>query len=153
MRVINVLLVLGLLSMISCSKERNENFEYLIFGHFYGECIGDNCVANFKIEDQKIYEDANDSYNGSQGFDFVKLNDSMYELVIKIADDIPNELLSEENQTFGCPDCADQGGLYIEYGTSEKIGKWSIDQNKSSVPEYLHSYMDLINEKIDLLLE
>lgn len=52
-----------------------------------------------------------------------------------------------------CPDCADQGGLYVEYRQGNAYGKWHIDQDKEEVPTYLHEFMDKVNETIRLIKE
>ena len=74
-----LLLILLCLPIIftSCKKEEVEisNNEYLIFGHFYGECIGEECVETFKLTDEKLYEDLNDNYSGTEPFNFVILGD------------------------------------------------------------------------------
>ena len=39
-----------------------QDLDYLIFGHFYGECFGENCIEIFKLEADALYEDDNDVY-------------------------------------------------------------------------------------------
>ena len=68
-----------------------------------------------------------------------------------LSDYFPDQLLSEEEEVLGCPDCADQGGLFIQYSENENVQSWRIDQSKNAVPAYLHEFMDKVNEKIDLI--
>ena len=63
----------------------------------------------------------------------------------------PTKLLSEKEETLGCPDCVDGGGLYIEYSKSGTVYSWRIDQMKNNVPEYFHNFMDKVNKKITLI--
>lgn len=41
---------------------------YIIFGHFYGECLGEKGIEIFTLEDDKLFEDSNDRYPSSTGF-------------------------------------------------------------------------------------
>lgn len=45
-------------SFFSCKKDTiaQSNLDYIIFGHFYGECSGERCIENFKLEKDKIFE-------------------------------------------------------------------------------------------------
>lgn len=124
--------------------------DYLIFGHFYGQCIGDGCVQTFKLTNEKLYEDLNHNYSGAP-FNFVELENEIFNTVISLMDAFPSQLISETEEFLGCPDCADQGGLYIEYKKEGVIKKWKIDQSKSQVPNYLHDFIDTINEKIGII--
>jgi hypothetical protein len=148
------MLGLALLLIASCDKEEEgltiNEIDYLIFGHFYGECIGELCVETFKLTDEKLFEDTNDNYSGTD-FNFIELGNDKFEQVNDLYDYFPNQLLNEEEEVIGCPDCADQGGLFIQYSANENVQSWRIDQSKNAVPTYLHEFMDKVNEKIDLI--
>ncbi len=148
-----VFLGLILMSVISCSSddgiELNET-NFLVFGHFYGECGGEGCIETFKLTGTSLFEDTNDNYVGID-FNFIKLTNEKFEAVKDLVDFFPNELLTSSETTFGCPDCADGGGLFIQYSKNGVIRNWSIDQSKSNVPNYLHNFMDKVNEKIQLI--
>ena len=147
-----LLLILLCLPIIftSCKKEEVEinNNEYLIFGHFYGMCGGEDCIETFKLTDEKLYEDLNDNYSGTEPFNFVILGDEKYNEAKDLISFFPSQLLNENDITFGCPDCVDQGGLFIGYKKDGELKKWRIDQNKNQVPNYLHNFMDKVNVKI-----
>lgn len=127
----------------------NEN-GYLIFGHFYGECIGEQCVETFKLTNLSLFEDTIDDYNGQQ-LSFEQLDDDLFEKVKDLITFFPNRLLNEEEGFVGCPDCADGGGLFIVYKNNSTEKTWRIDQGKSNVPTYLHEFIDKVNEKISLI--
>lgn len=138
----------------ACSKNQTTEPvtpDYLIFGHFYGQCIGESCIETYKLEDQKLYEDLNDNYSLKQKYRFEELNNELFLEVKDLPDFLPQELLSMNDSTFGCPDCADQGGLKVEFSIDGISKTFRIDQSKSQVPEYLHGFMDKINEKISLI--
>ena len=146
------LIVIG--AFTSCNKD-NDNItineqSFLIFGHFYGECFGEGCVETYKLTDVKLYEDIVDDYSG-QNLDFVELDNEQFELVNDLADFFPTQLLNESDTIFGCPDCADGGGLFIQYSYNGVLKSWRIDQVQNNVPTYLHNFIDQVNERIVLI--
>lgn len=142
-----------LIVLCSCSsddvKPSNEN-DYLIFGHFYGFCLGEECIEIFKLTNTKLYEDTEDSY-ALDNFNFEEKENEKFNLVKDLVDFIPEDLLSENDDVIGCPDCSDGGGIYIEYSKNGVIKSWRIDQFKQNTPDYLHDFMDKVNEKISLI--
>lgn len=144
------LIGLVVLLNISCDKdnalELNET-DYLIFGHFYGECFGEGCVETFKLTDEKLFEDTNDDYSG-ENLNFIPLGNDKFEQVKDLTDVFPHQLLNDKKSTFGCPDCADGGGLFIQYSENGNVKSWRIDQVKENIPNYLHTFIDKVNEKI-----
>mgnify|MGYP000353067953 CR=1 FL=1 len=144
---------LAILFISSCNKDNEielNQTDFLIFGHFYGECIGEECVETFKLTNKKLFEDSNDNYSGT-GFNFIELGNDQFEQVNDLTDYFPNQLLCSTENNFGCPDCADHGGLFIQYSENGNVQSWRIDQSQSSVPDYLHEFMDQVKEKIDLI--
>lgn len=144
---------LAILAISSCTKDDELELsqdDFLVFGHFYGECMGEQCVEIFKLTDSKLFEDINDN-DLETDFNFIELVNGEFEQVKDLIDYFPNQLLSENDTTFGCPDCYDQGGLFIQYSESGNVKSWIIDQSQSSVPDYLHDFMDRVNEKINLI--
>jgi len=148
-------LILALvIAFVACKKDETAKIEegnYLMFGHFYGMCVGDDCVEIFKLTSEKLYKDLNSNYPGQPPYNFSLLEDNQFNAVKDLPTYLPPELLADTNTYFGCPDCADQGGLFIEYKNGEGIKNWRIDQNISQVPEYLHSFIDKVNEKIGVI--
>ena len=146
------IIVLG--AFTSCNKDDNyitiNEQNFLILGHFYGECFGEGCVETYKLTDVKLYEDIVDDYSG-QNLDFVELDNEQFELVNDLADFFPTQLLNESDTIFGCPDCADGGGLFIQYSDNGVLKSWRIDQVQNNVPTYLHDFIDQVNERIVLI--
>ncbi|CAM1347614.1 hypothetical protein [Tenacibaculum crassostreae] len=154
-RIVVILAIVGVL--FSCNdndlNEININEQnYLVFGHFYGMCGGEDCVETFKLTNTTLFEDIIDDYSGVD-MDFIELEKDKYEQTKDLINYFPNKLLNQKETTFGCPDCADGGGLFIQYSENGNIKSWRIDQDKNNVPEYLHKFMDKVNEKIALLKE
>jgi hypothetical protein len=68
--------------------------------------------------------------------------------VKELLDQIPGAL-DNEPEVFGCPDCSDGGGLYIEIKSGGEIKHWSIDIQRT--PDNLIDFRNLVIEKIALL--
>jgi len=146
-----VMAIIGVL--MSCNNDDSVSINeqnFLIFGHFYGMCVGEGCVETFMLTDKKLFEDTVDDYSG-QDLNFVELENEKFKIVKDLAKFFPKQLLNENEDIFGCPDCADGGGLFIQYSDNGTVKSWRIDQNKENVPDYLHNFIDKVNEKIALL--
>ena len=160
MKLVHIFLfTLAALSLDACHDSDNKNelskeATYLGFGSYYGECFGEGCVAFFLVMDGKLYEDKKDKYpaNGTvHTGDYEALTDEKYQLVKDLANKVPQELLAESSTYIGCPDCADGGGTYIEINSAEGKRFWYIDNNNRETPEYLHDFIEEVNEKINML--
>ena len=157
--------ILYLLSLISisffaCEKD-NMNSEivlsqsdYLVFGHFYGECVGEDCISIYRLEKYRLLEDTTDVYPSWTNFydgKYVRLNQLKFNAVKDLINDFPIELLSETNTIIGHPDGGDWGGLYIEYNYNGIKKFWLLDKWKSNVPTKYHKFIDQVNAKISLI--
>lgn len=144
------------LLLTSCKKDipKQTNPEFIIFGHFYGECMGERCIEIFKLKKDKLLEDTNDHYPNSNDFydgSYVQLSEQKFNDTKELTSLFPTDLLNETKTVFGSPDAADGGGLYIEYSANGIRKFWLFDQMKGNVPAKYHAFMDKINEKIALL--
>ena len=148
-------IILGLFAigiLLSCNNDSiniNEQ-NFLIFGHYYGKCKGENCVETFKLTDKGLFEDTIDDRNG-QNMKFIQLENEKFLQVKDLVDFFPSQLLNEKKTIIGCPDCADGGGLFIQYSENGNVKSWRIDQEKDNVPRYLHIFIDKVNEKIKMI--
>lgn len=153
MKYIQMLALLGWISLfISCNdSDQILVEETLIFGHFFGECVGERCVETFRLTRFDLAEDNVDGYASDGPFDFEVMPQEKFELVKNLISEIPSELLETDDQTFGCPDCGDWGGIYVSWITPISTQSWRIDMIQESIPEYLHDFVDKINESIVLI--
>ena len=149
-----LLLIFIIGTFISCKKDNSkiviDDKNFLIFGHFYGECFGEGCIETYKLTDKKLFEDTIDDYSG-RNLNFIELSNNKFEEVKDLIEFFPNELLKSDKSIFGCPDCADGGGLFIQYSENGKLKTWRIDQDKKNVPSYLHGFIDKVNDKIRII--
>ncbi|MBK9271557.1 MAG: hypothetical protein IPM48_08155 [Saprospiraceae bacterium] len=140
----------------SCTKSNDaaSNSDYLIFGHYFGFCGGEKCIEIFKLTDTSLYEDSNDLYPNSDGFypgNYFKLTREKFEQVKDLADKFPDTLLQIKDRMIGTPDAGDWGGFYVERKNANERSFWLLDKHKANVPISLHEFMDLMDEKIQLL--
>ena len=148
-----LILIASIAINISCKKKDDiviNQDNYLIFGHIYGMCSGESCVETYKLTDSKLFEDTLDSYSGGV-YSFVELGNNNFEEVKDLVDYFPSELLAEKESVIGCPDCADGGGITIQYAENGNVRTWKIDKNKSNIPTYLHDFVDKVSDKILLI--
>lgn len=143
---------------ISCTKQDEQpnlqDPDYIVFGHFYGFCMGEECIEIFKLTGNELYEDTSDTYPRWDRYyegQFVKLNQSKFELAKSLREDIPLQLLAEQDTVFGSPDAADGGGIYFAIVNEEQRRFWVIDQVDHNLPEYLKTFKASINESISLI--
>lgn len=153
-----MLLTLTALLAIRCDNQTAEfsrNSNYLVFGHFFGECFGEACVEIFKIENGVVYEDTLDMYPIQSKLphvtDFVQLSDNDYQQVRSLTDNIPEKLFDESDLVIGQPDAGDWGGYYVETNVSGTPRYWLIDKMESNLPAYLHDFAADLNEAIQKL--
>ena len=155
--IFNILIIVIPLVTNSCNSDDElllQADQYLIFGHFYGECGGESCIEIFRLENYRLLEDDRDIYPSPSAFyegKFRKLSNEKFELVKDLFQSFPSELLNENDKVIGQPDAGDWGGLYIEYKYNDEPNFWLLDQKKSNVPEYLHAFIDEVNEKIAII--
>ena len=143
----NLLFILGLSLFLfsGCEKGIFNKEKTLIFGKFHGFCVGESCNEIYKLTSKNLYEDTKKKYITEENFKFEKLSKSKFEIAEHLLNEIPEELLDLENETIGCPDCADQGGYYIQFTEKEGTKTYKIDTFRDNVPMYLHGYLDQID--------
>ncbi len=153
--VVTLLTLIYSISLVGCKKDPLpglDGSDYFVFGHFYGECQGEQCIEIFKVTPDKLQEDSKDHYPNRTDFyigEYKDLSTLKYQKAKDLVTLLPDSLLLKPNQEFGCADCADGGGLYIEYKKGDLHNFWIIDQNKNQIPKFLHSFTDSVNSVIE----
>ncbi len=156
MKYIGILFLLGTLLMTSSCDCDESDEDYLLFGHFFGECFGEGCVEIFKLDNESLSEDSNDHYpnlNGLYDGDFTQLTKEKYDLVKDIMEALPQELIDSESQVYGQPDAGDWGGVYVEYKKGDKVTNWLLDMSQDNNPDFVNPFVDVVVEKILLINE
>jgi len=144
-------LAVSLTAFVSCSRDTDQStVPYLIFGHSYGECLGGHCLDVFKLTDSALYEDKDDKFV-SGDYRWYELSASKFSLARDLLKQTPEEIKYGVDQTFGCPDCHDQGALIVHYFDGVHLHEFLLDNDKSAIPVYLHSFTDQVNNTIRLI--
>lgn len=151
------LAILTFIVLSSCSKNESTakyfDKNYVVFGSFYGECGGPDCVEIFKIENGFLSEDTSDVYPSGGVYEgvYVAKPQSEYDLVKKLIYYIPPSLLIEPQGNIGSPDSHDQGGLYFELKVNYSRAFWKMDTDTGSIPHYLIPLTDTLKAYIQKL--
>lgn len=158
MKICNWLFLITMVTLMSCEKSKTEcyvqppeQFSEFIFGTYYGECGGEGCIETFKIENGTLFEDEKDSYGGPFPYpgEWKALDPSKYELAEDLPNDFPSPLFDEPETTIGMPDAGDWGGIYLEVVTKKGHRlHWNIDTMKDHIPEYLHAFVESLQNTI-----
>jgi len=150
---LKLIIVFALLGLATNCKDDNAvnlpyDNNYIVFGSYFGECVGEPCIEIFKIENGVLYEDTADIYPTTQLYEgkFVQLPQAKYDMVKDIITKVPKQLLSDTNTVFGTPDEHDQGGLYLELKVDGKRRFWMMDTYTNRLPEYLREFSNILKE-------
>ena len=151
MKLPSVLFLLLILLAMSCEKNDLNPEPTLVFGEAFGYCVGD-CAHFYKINDHQIYKDDIERFwTDPPTFNPAPLSDSEYELAQSLLTNFPEYLLQNPNQTYGCPDCADQGGIYIFYTKGKATNSWRIDTYIDNQPTEIRAYLKELRDVIEAL--
>lgn len=140
-----------LVIFFSCEKNELNPEVTLVFGEAYGFCAGD-CAHFFEIKNNSLYKDNIESYGVNfPTFDATPLSASDYEIAYELIVKFPQYLLDNTNQTFGCPDCVDQGGIHIFYNLGEQQYSWHIDTFVDNQPIEIRDYLKQLRDVVAVL--
>lgn len=153
-----------LLAAFSCSQQNDDDLaapalaklgdvDHFVFGTYYGHCLG-NCTHTFNLKAGGLFADKVDRGYPEPGmaFEDKSLSKEDIELATKLLKDFPEELYKEEGEILGCPDCADQGGFYLEIQIGKSAPRvWRIDTDDSRIPAYLSAYTAKVRKVVDEL--
>ncbi len=156
MRKIAFLLVL-LSGTVAChttkTEVENTSGEFsLVFGKYHGFCAGD-CVSLYKISGEQLFEDDLMRFSGwdTPVFKDTPMSKQRYQQAKVLLDNFSPSLLQTDAETIGCPDCADQGGYYLEWQQGEVLRRWRIDTNENELPNDLVAYTRQITQVLESL--
>lgn len=143
------ILLMGTLGF-QCTNDETTNDQF-VFGVAYGFCSGD-CAHFFRIKDQQLFTDSMERYVSDEYmFKSAALADEKYHLAKSLLDEFPEYLLDHANQTFGCPDCADQGGYHLLRVINGTTYFWHIDTNSMNQPVEIREYIERMRNVIEEL--
>jgi hypothetical protein len=146
-----------LLFTASCSKPGTKipqgDSEYYVIGKAYGMCQGD-CATFYSIKQGNAYADDMTRFYRTENelkFKSSPMAADKYKKIKALSGKIPQYLIDHPNQTFGCPDCADQGLIYIETKINGVIKHWMIDTRTADIPAEIRSYTEEVASTLNQL--
>ena len=113
---------------------------YFAFGTAYGFCQGD-CATFYCIKDGQLYADDMDKYGEPLKFKKDPLPVEKYMEAKPLLDEFPAYFKAHAGETLGCPDCRDQGSIYIEHRLNGVTTRWHLDTDTSSLPVEIRNYV------------
>ena len=139
-----ILFVIGL-SIIRVQPKR------ITYGHYAGECVG-NCGTIYEVTNKFTHVDTTSFWQSQNDLSkleikrqrFLEKDDEVNFDTKKIS--VPLIMLLDPRTIFGCPDCHDQGGYYLDFTLLGIKRHYQID--KGSEPFYFASLTKDIDNKI-----
>lgn len=154
MKGIQRLFFLFILSMTfgGCAEKVYPDPSAFVFGSWYGFCI-ENCIHVYKLENGKLYPDDMSTRYQSEDISFQKtpLDEKWAKKAQELYALFPAYLNKNPNMTIGCPDCHDQGVLYLAFEGNEKPIEWKIDPVENDYPPEIKVFMTAMKELISEL--
>jgi hypothetical protein len=153
------ILFFSTICLTSCCKDEIDSIgqnDFLIFGHFYGECAGEGCIETYKLESNRLLEATVDQYApaGDYNFDaFEVLPQQKFEAVRDLFDFFPDELLEDNRTVIGQPDAGDWGGVYVELKSGGVHRYWILDNWEANMPAVYNDFVDKVHERIAVINE
>ena len=169
-----------ILTLVSCKNQSNSElnkatpekstevetlkFRQIIFGMYCGEC-DENCAPIFRLIMDKnaptLSADFEDSYfNLESKLEFKTDLNQEKELKIanEIAENIPETLYNwkSEKERFGCPDCTDGCGYYLEFiKENGDLKVFDLDdfEETENIPKEVLEFTHFLADRIKLLTE
>ena len=141
--------------IMSCSGEDQTAIPEFIFGSYYGFCAG-NCTQLYKAENGALYPDAEDRLDKPAGelrFSSDVLDAADYARAVSLYENLPQQLYSNTEDTYGIPDAYDQGGYLLAVRDGSGYRSWFIDTNIDALPIFLQDYIIELRDFLEDLRE
>lgn len=135
----------------SCKKDDGNEHLITVSSLSFGKAAfaAETTLKYYKLTPYEIYQDSTVGPNGQIFFSSVPLNHEKQLIARHLLERLPGYLIEHPNQTFGCPNCEDQGLVYIETTIQGVPMKWYIDP--TSFPSQLSSFVADLNTTMEAL--
>jgi hypothetical protein len=146
------MLIITCCLLAGCKKERNQLMpeNSFVFGSYHSLCYDDYAFL-YKIEGQQLFPDNTNYFTSPLIFFATPLANGKYLIAKPVQDSFPVYLTSHADSTYGCPDCYDQGMIYIEKTVNGVKRKWIIDAEVSAIPAEIRTYIQQVKNVIQQL--
>lgn len=152
----NRLYVYGLLTLLflgGCKQEDEvPQKDAFIFGWWSALCTG-NCIKIYKFDKGKLYVDNLNSFREAPLITYNPnpLDSQWVPIAENLEQSFPQYLMNDPFAVIGCPDCNDQGAIYLAFENSTGVLYWQIDTDPGTWPEEIKPFMESVLLAIDQL--
>ena len=145
---LGLFIIAGLLSLSATAKK--QKIDYLIFGKYCGMCKG-HCSTMYRVDGKSLNVDSSGNflrYNGVIEYSGKGVKGKKYRTASTLIKKVPALLLNEKlsETTYGCPDCVDQCGYYVEFKKGGKVHGFRLDTNTSGFDKDLAAFVSEIEK-------
>ncbi|MDB5272244.1 MAG: hypothetical protein JWO58_611 [Chitinophagaceae bacterium] len=149
---------LSLILLFACPSlvKAQQAVDNVIFGVFCGHC-SDHCAILYAYSSEDsttLYVDSTDSYFRRHDEPIVcktPVHDAgKIQWVRTLINDIPDDMLygTERNRTFGCPDCSDACGIYMEFMHHQNRYRFYIDTQPGQLNDRMKVFVKELKEVV-----
>ena len=123
----------------------------MIYGFYAGECIGE-CGTMYQVSEKAVIKDTTSFWQTYDNFSNFILK---HQIVLQKEDgenfndfklNIPLIMLLDPRGRFGCPDCYDQGGYYLQFTIFGLTRHFRIERQQ---PFYYKNLTKDIEDKLE----
>ncbi len=134
----------------ACKDDSSNNAaavgDEFIFTKYYCYCSG-NCISGYKLTSEGLFKGAGAHCDpATLAFSTSSLPDDKVGLGQILLYEIPGQMLDSAKETYGCPDCGDWGGYYIQMTTGDVTRSWRLDTHKDSLPGDIKAYVETLGQ-------
>ncbi len=146
------LVIILSLTLAGCAEKGYPEPSAFVFGSWYGFCL-EKCIHVYKLENGKLFLDNMSIRNQSEDISFQKtpLDEKWAKKAEELYKLFPAYLNKNPNIIIGCPDCHDQGVLYLAFEGKGKPIEWKIDPVENEHPREIEAFMRALKELISEL--
>jgi len=145
---------------LNTPSQKRPQINYVTFGVYCGECMG-HCATMFRYNCNgnmnTFFIDTNDTYFKNRGGIIFKKYINTHEnfaVAQSVIDRMPKQLLKAGPwKRFGCPDCTDGCGIYLEVGQEQGVKQFYIDYQTGQLTEEMKEFAEFLKTAIAKLKE
>lgn len=122
-------LLIFFISFSNCVKKNDSENTVAVSSLIFGKSVPlqEGNVEYYKLDKQSIFPDSIINFNKELIFSVQPLSKEKHAKALPLLEKFPGFLMSNPDKTFGCPNCSDQGTIYLETTYQGKVMKWVID--------------------------
>lgn len=144
---------------VAAGRDGQGQADRIIFGRYCGKCRS-HCATMYQLNmtgtSNTLFMDTTDSFRDNFGTPTCNtpVKDSKkLALANSIVSKIPSELFTTDNtnERFGCPDCADGCGFYVEITQGKKLKQFYIDTQLSQLSGKMKDFSAALADVVDRL--